>query len=106
MTVNPGAKTRWANIFAGLFVVPLVLLLGDFVMLVPMRALAGLLIVVGFQSFKPQDVLTVWQTGPAPRSAMVLTFASTLVIPLHTPFLSGWWCRSCCMFLNRPTKYR
>lgn len=89
VTVNAGAQTRWANIFAGLFVVPLVLLLGDFVMLVPMPALAGLLIVVGFQSFKPQDVLTVWQTGPAPRSAMVLTFASTLVIPLQYAVFVG-----------------
>lgn len=89
VTVNAGAKTRWANIFAGLFVIPLVLLLGDFVMRVPLPALAGLLIVVGFQSFKPQDVLTVWQTGPAPRSAMVLTFVSTLVIPLQYAVFVG-----------------
>jgi SulP family sulfate permease len=89
VTVNAGAKTRWANIFAGLFVVPLVLLVGDFVMRVPMSALAGLLIVVGFQSFKPQDVLTVWQTGPTSRSAMILTFVSTLVVPLQYAVFIG-----------------
>jgi SulP family sulfate permease len=58
-------------------------------MLVPMSALADLLIVVGFQSFKPQDVITVWQTGPAPRIAMVLTFVSTLVIPLQYAVFVG-----------------
>jgi len=75
VTVNAGARSRWANIFAGLFVAPLVLLFGSFVMRVPMAALAGLLIVVGFQSFKPKDVVTVWQTGQTQRIAIVLTFA-------------------------------
>ncbi len=89
VTVNAGAETRWANIFAGLFVVPLVLLLGNFVLLVPMSALAGLLIVVGFQSFKPQDILIVWQTGPTSRVAMVLTFISILVLPLQYAVFVG-----------------
>jgi len=89
VTVNAGARTRGANIFAGLFVAPLVLLLGNFVLRVPMPALAGLLIVVGFQSLKPQDILTVWQTGPAPRIAMVLTFISTLVVPLQYAVFVG-----------------
>ena len=89
VTVNAGAKTRWANILAGVFVAPLVLLLGNFVMRVPMPALAGLLIVVGFQSFKPKDVLTVWQTGLTARIAMVLTFISTLVMPLQYAVFVG-----------------
>ena len=89
VTVNAGARTRWANIFAGVFVAPLVLLLGNLVMRVPMPALAGLLIVVGFQSFKPKDVVTVWQTGLTQRIAMVLTFGSTLVMPLQYAVFVG-----------------
>ncbi len=89
VTVNAGARSRWANIFAGLFVAPLVLLFGSFVMRVPMAALAGLLIVVGFQSFKPKDVVTVWQTGQTQRIAMVLTFAATLVMPLQYAVFVG-----------------
>lgn len=89
VTVNAGAKTRWANILAGVFIAPLVLLLGNFVMRVPMPALAGLLIVVGFQSFKPKDVVTVWQTGLTARIAMVLTFISTLVMPLQYAVFVG-----------------
>jgi SulP family sulfate permease len=89
VTVNAGARTRWTNIFAGVFVAPLVLLFGNFVMRVPMAALAGLLIIVGFQSFKPKDVVTVWETGQAQRIAMILTFLSTLVMPLQYAVFVG-----------------
>ena len=89
VTVNAGARSRWANIFAGIFVVPLVLLLGNFVMRIPMAALAGLLVVVGFQSFKPKDVQTVWQTGQASRIAMGLTFIATLIMPLQYAVFVG-----------------
>ena len=42
VSVNAGAKSRWANIFAGLMVAIIVLLFADAVKLVPMTALAEL----------------------------------------------------------------
>ena len=89
VTVNAGAQSRWANIFAGLFVLPLVLLLSDFIFLIPMPSLAGLLIVVGFQSLKPDDVITVWQTGRVPQVAMGLTLIATIVLPLQIAVFIG-----------------
>ncbi len=89
LTVSAGARTRLANVFAGIFVIPLVILLGSFIELIPMPALAALLIVVGYQSFKPHDVRTVWQTGKIPATAMVLTFSATLALPLQFAVFVG-----------------
>ena len=58
LVVNTGAVTRWANILAGIFVIPLVLLFSGLINLIPMTALAGLLIVVGLQSLKLNDIVT------------------------------------------------
>jgi SulP family sulfate permease len=89
LTVSAGARTRLANIFAGLFVMPLVFLFGGLVERIPMPALAALLIVVGFQSFKPHDFQTVWRTGKVPATAMGLTFAATLTLPLQFAVFVG-----------------
>lgn len=69
VTLQAGARSRWANIFAGVFVVPIVLLLADLVKLVPMAGLGGLLLVVGFQNIQPESIRAVWATGRAARAA-------------------------------------
>jgi SulP family sulfate permease len=89
LTVSAGARTRLGNVFAGLFVIPIVFLFSGFVQKIPMPALAALLIVVGFQSFKPHDVRAVWNTGRIPATAMALTFASTLFLPLQFAVFVG-----------------
>jgi SulP family sulfate permease len=89
VSVNAGAKSRWANIFAGLMVAVIVLLFADAVKLVPMTALGGLLVVVGFQNIRPQQIALVWQTGLVARAAMVLTLLATLTMPLQFAILVG-----------------
>jgi SulP family sulfate permease len=89
VAVRAGARSRLANLFTGLFVAPLVLLFGNYVAHVPVSALAGLLIIIGFQSFRPEGMLTVWQTGLSQRIAMILTFTLTLLIPLQYAVLAG-----------------
>jgi SulP family sulfate permease len=89
LVVNTGMQSRWANILAGLFIVPLVLLFKGVISLIPMPALAGLLIVVGYQSLKPHDIEMVWQTGQVSRVAMGLTLAATLTLPLQFAVFVG-----------------
>ena len=89
VTVGAGARTRWANILAGLLVIPLVWMFNDLIGLVPMSALAALLVVVGFQSFNPADVRSVWQTGLVPATAMTLTFLATLTLPIQYAVFVG-----------------
>lgn len=89
VTVNAGARSRWANVLAGLFVVVIVLLFADVVKLVPMSALAGLLVVVGFQNLQPQQIAVVWQTGRVAQAAMGLTLIATVALPLQYAIAVG-----------------
>jgi SulP family sulfate permease len=89
LVVGAGARTRWANVFAGIMIAIIILLFSHLVELIAMPALAGLLIVIGFQTIKPTDIMTVWQTGLTPRVVMLITFVGTLIMPLQFAVLMG-----------------
>jgi len=89
LIVSAGARSRWANIFAGLAVAIIVLLFANLVELVAMPALAGLVIIAGVQMINKNAIQTVWQTNTVARTIMVLTFGSTLVMPLQYAVLLG-----------------
>jgi SulP family sulfate permease len=89
LVISAGARSRWANIFAGLAVTVVVLLFANLVELVAMPALAGLVIVAGIQMVNVKAIQTVWQTNAVARTMMGLTFASTLVMPLQYAVLLG-----------------
>jgi SulP family sulfate permease len=89
LMVSAGARTRWANIFGGLAVALGVLLFADLVELVAMPALAGLVIVAGVQMINMNAIQTVWQTNTVSRTVMLITFGSTLVMPLQYAVLLG-----------------
>ena len=89
LIVGAGAKSRWGNIFVGLFVALIVLLAGPLVERVPMPALAGLLIVAGFQGLRVEQAVMAWKTGPISKAVMVVTFIATLIVPLQFAVLFG-----------------
>jgi len=89
LVVSAGAKSRWANVFVGILIAIIILLFADMVKLIAMPALAGLLIIVGFQTIKPDAIRTVWQTGMVPRVVMLITFVGTMVMPLQFAVLMG-----------------
>lgn len=89
LIANAGARSRWANFLVGVLIAVIVLLFANVVELVAMPALAGLLIVVGFQTIKPLDIVKVWQTGLVPRVVMAITFVGTLIMPLQFAVLLG-----------------
>lgn len=89
LTMGAGARSRWTNIFAGLFVAVIVLVAAPLVELVPMPALAALLIVAGFQGLRVQQAVVTWNTGKVPATVMIITFVATLIIPLQYAVLLG-----------------
>ena len=48
-----------------------------------MPALGALLILAGFRSLKPSDISSVWGTGWGSRIAAMVTFISTLILPIQ-----------------------
>jgi SulP family sulfate permease len=89
LVVSAGAKSRWANFLCGVLIALTVLLFAGVVKLIAMPALAGMLIVVGYQTIKPVNIRTVWQTGRVPRVVMSITFLGTLMMPLQYAVLLG-----------------
>ena len=89
LVVNAGARSRFANIFAGLVMAVVIVLFGSAIGYIAMPAMAGLLIVVGFRTFKPKQVEMVWKTGLVQRVVMGLTFIACLLIPLQYAVLVG-----------------
>lgn len=86
---SAGARSRLANMIAGVTMALAILLFGRLVGLLAMPALAGLLIVVGFRTLKPQQVKMVWKTGLVQQVVMVFTFVSALLVPLQYAVLIG-----------------
>ena len=88
-SISAGAKSRWANIFAGGVLGIVLLLFAGFAELVPMAGLAALLISIGIGVLRPDRITRVWNTHAAERLAMVTTFVLTLLIPLHWAIFAG-----------------
>jgi SulP family sulfate permease len=89
LIMGAGAKSRWGNIFVGLFVALVVLLAGPLVERVPMPALAALLIVAGFQGLRVEQAVMAWKTGRISKLVMLVTFLATLIVPLQFAVLFG-----------------
>ena len=89
LMVSAGARSRWANIFGGIAVAIVVLLFANLVELVAMPALAGLVIVAGVQMVNVNAIQTVWQTNTIARTIMLVTFGSTLIMPLQYAVFLG-----------------
>jgi SulP family sulfate permease len=84
-----GGSTRWANIFTGIFSLLLVLLFANLIEILPLAAIAGLIVVVGFSIINVPRIQTAWQTGTAPSAIMLITFVGTLLMPIHYAVFLG-----------------
>lgn len=61
--LNNGAKTRWSNFFHGLFLLIFVLLLPNVIHMIPLAALAGILIMVGVKLASPSEFYHTYKHG-------------------------------------------
>lgn len=89
LVTNAGAKSRFANIFAGIVMAVVIVLFGSSIGYIAMPSMAGLLIVIGFRTFKPDRVEMVWKTGRVQQAVMGITFFACLIIPLQYAVLVG-----------------
>ncbi|MDH3708012.1 MAG: SulP family inorganic anion transporter, partial [Acidimicrobiia bacterium] len=89
LVTSAGARSRWALVYTFAVMAIVLLLFASAVELIAMPALAGLLIVVGVQTIKPHEILSVYKTGAVPASIMIVTFVLTLLIPLQYAVLVG-----------------
>ncbi len=84
-----GSRTRWTSVMSGIWVAAILLLIPGLIGLVPMPALAGLLIVAGARTIDLVEARSIWLTGAQSRIAIVATFGSTLVLPIQAAVAIG-----------------
>lgn len=91
VAVSAGAQTRWAGIFAGVWLTALVLLAGSLAELIPMPVIGGLILVIGVELVAGRwaDIMLVLRTAPLSAVAMVITFVATTELPLHQAIVIG-----------------
>jgi SulP family sulfate permease len=89
LLVKGGAQSRWANIFTAISAAIIILVFGDLIGKIAIAALAGLLMVVGFQTIKFRDINKIWHTSRRARGLMIATFIATLIVPLQWAIFFG-----------------
>jgi sulfate permease, SulP family len=91
VATSAGAQTRWAGIFAGIWLALLVLVAGSAAEIIPMPVIGGLILVIGAELVMGRlpDIKLVLRVAPLSALAMLITFAATTQLPLHTAILIG-----------------
>ncbi|MCO5192794.1 MAG: SulP family inorganic anion transporter [Anaerolineae bacterium] len=87
--LSAGAKSRWANVFMGLFVAVFVIFFGDQVERVAVPAIAAVLIVAGFGTYKFDVIRDIWDVSRSSRLVMLVTFLSTLTLEIQEAVFVG-----------------
>lgn len=80
LNVSVGARSRWAGVLAGVWMLVIVLLVPTLVGRVPMAVLAALMIIAGLSAIDLREARSIWETGGAARWSILATFAATLIL--------------------------
>ena len=83
--INNGGKTRWANLFHGICLLIFVVALSPLIKMVPVAALAAMLIFVGFRLASPTEFKHVYHIG----KEQLIIFLVTIIATLSTDLLIG-----------------
>jgi SulP family sulfate permease len=91
VATSAGAQTRWTGVFAGIWLAVLVLIAGSAAEIIPMPVIGGLIIVIGVEIVvgRLPDIKLVLRVALISALAMLITFAATTQLPLHTAILIG-----------------
>lgn len=80
--IDAGARSSWSNFFHGLFLLVFVALLPSVLQMIPLAALAAMLVVTGARLASPSEFRHVWHIGRDQFALFFTTFLFTLATDL------------------------
>ncbi len=83
--IDNGARTKYANLFHGLFLLAFVLLFPNLIHRIPLAALGAMLVYTGFRLANPQEFVRTYRIG----SDQFVVFVATIITTLATDLLIG-----------------
>lgn len=89
LNVSLGARSRWAGVLSGVWMLVIVLLVPGLVGQVPMAVLAALMIQAGLSAIDVREARSIWNTGGAARWSILVTFVATLVLSVPLAVAAG-----------------
>jgi SulP family sulfate permease len=89
LNAEAGAQTKWSLIIASGVMAATIVVFGDIIDAIAFPALAGLLMLIGFRTIAPANLVAVWRTGPVQAAVLAVTFVLTMIIPLQQAVLAG-----------------
>jgi len=85
VNIHNGAKTKWSNLYQGVILLILIVVLSPIMKQVPLCAFAILLVYTGFKLASPSVFKQVYNQGPE----QLIFFVFTMVLTLYTNLLIG-----------------
>ena len=82
LNVSVGARTRWAAVWSGVWLLVILALFSGLVAKIAMPTLAAILIFAGISSLQLGEISNIMRTGRGSQIAIVTTFAATLFLPV------------------------
>jgi SulP family sulfate permease len=82
LNVTSGARTRWAAIWSGVWMLVILAIFSGLVAKIAMPTLAAILIFAAIGSMRPGEIASILRTGRISQVVVITTFASTLFLPV------------------------
>lgn len=89
LNASSGAQTRFSMVFAGVFTIPLLLLLAPLAGYIPMPALGGILLVIAAGMIDREAIRHCLVATRVDRAVLLVTFAATLLLDLEQAVFLG-----------------
>ncbi|MCE9564686.1 MAG: SulP family inorganic anion transporter [Planctomycetes bacterium] len=83
--IDNGARTKYANMFHGIFLLAFVLMLPFVIRMIPLAALGAMLVYTGFRLASPKEFVHTYKIG----IEQLIVFVTTIVVVLCTDLLVG-----------------
>lgn len=103
--VEAGAKTPLSAVCAACMLMFLLAFVSELTGRIPVAAIAGVLLVVGWRLIGFQEIRHAWRAESQARWPMAATFIGTLVVPLEAALLCGLVCAWAARCLARKDKH-